>query len=415
GWCLNYFFYSFDLKWGADTQNFFFNNFLELSDSPTKFGGIRMPIFTTTLFVWFVCWVICYRDVSHGIEKACLVFMPILFGLTIILVIWTLTLDGAPSSIWERYIKPDFSKIIFWSTEKPFWDIKSWNFNVWTDAFSQIFFTLSLGFGIMITYASYLPEKTDITKNAYLTSFINCIYSLIAGTIVFGTIGFMAKEQGVEFADVIKSGPQLAFVVYPKAISLLPWLKQVFGAMFFLVLVIAGISSGISLIEAFTCALTDKFSWSRKKTVTIVCFLGFLGSILFTTRSGLLLLDIVDHFATNYGLVAGGILECVIVGWILKAKVLRKHVNGTGGVKINIIWDIAVRYITPLVLVVLLFLSIKTDLSRNYGGYDTDSLLIFGINWMLVCMIAAVALTFYPWRPERLERKHRPEEDELLV
>ena len=70
GWCVNYFFYSFDLKWGADTEHFFFKTFLELSDSPGNFGGIRVPIASATLLVWFLCWVICYREVSHGIEKA---------------------------------------------------------------------------------------------------------------------------------------------------------------------------------------------------------------------------------------------------------------------------------------------------------------------------------------------------------
>ncbi|MCK5706034.1 MAG: sodium-dependent transporter [Candidatus Aureabacteria bacterium] len=401
GWCINYFFYSFDLKWGADTESFFFNTFLEISDSPTSFGGIRIPIVTSTLFVWFICWVICYRDVSHGIEKACIIFMPLLFILTLFLVLWSLNLDGAGIAVWEHYLKPDWQKIASWK--------------VWTAAFSQMFFTLSLGFGIMITYASYLPEKTNITKNAFMTSIINCVYSLIAGTIVFATIGFMAKAQGAEFAEVIKSGPQLAFVVYPKAISLLPAFNELFGIMFFLVLVIAGISSGISLIEAFVCAITDKFSFNRKKTVTVVCIIGFLGSTIFTTRSGLLLLDIVDHFITNYGLVAGGILECIIIGWVLKSEVLRKHVNETGTIKVNFIWDILIRYITPGVLLIILFITLKTDLANNYEGYHTDHLLIFGVNWLLISLIVAVVLTFYPWKPEKLKREHLPEEDELLV
>ncbi len=401
GWCVNYLFYSFDLKWGDDTQAFFFSKFLEISDSPGNFGGIRIPILSSTLFVWFLCWAICYRDVSHGIEKACLIFMPLLVVLTLILCIWTLNLDGGFAAIKEHYFKWDISKIR--------------SIDVWRDAFSQIFFTLSLGFGIMITYASYLPKKTDIPRNALLTSIINCIYSLLAGTIVFATIGFMSKTQGVPFGDVMKAGPQLAFTVYPKAISLLPAFNSVFGVIFFLVLVIAGISSGISLIETFACSLTDKFDWSKKKAVSLICILGFLGSIIFTTRSGLLILDIVDHFVTNYGLVIGGIIECFIVGWVLKIYVLEKHINQVSKMKVTKLWGYAIKVITPLILLGILFITLRADLSENYGGYHTDFLFLYGVDWLLISLIIAVAFTFYPWNPEKLKREHLPEDDDLLV
>ncbi len=402
GWCVNYLFYSFDLSWGEDTQAFFFSQFLQLSDSPVNFGGVRIPILFSTLLVWFICWIICFRDISHGIEKACLIFMPLLLVLTLILCGWIFTLDGAPSAIWNNYIKPDFDKIS--------------SLVVWRDAFSQIFFTLSLGFGIMITYASYLPKKNDITKNAYITSCVNCLYSLIAGTVVFGTIGFMANTQGVEFSEVIKSGPQLAFTVYPKAISLLPAFNSLFGIMFFLVLVIAGISSGISLIETFTCSFTDKFDWSRRKVVSTICITGFFGSIIFTTRAGLLILDIVDHFITNYGLVCGGILECFIIGWILKATVLRKYINETSSMKIPVIWNILIKYVTPAILLVLIYFTLKSDIVKNYGGYPTDTLIIYGIGWIFLSLIFAVGLSFYPWKPPtKIDRDHEPEEDELLI
>ncbi len=384
-WCIHYFFFSFNLSWGEDTQHFFFSSFLQLTNSPTEFCGIRLPILSTTLFVWFVCWVICYREVNRGIEKACLIFMPLLFILTFILFVWSFTLDGAFDAIWNHYLKPDWEKI------------KS--LKVWRDAFSQIFFTLSLGFGIMITYASYLPKKTNIVRNALTTSIVNCFYSLFAGTVVFATIGFMAHTQGVEFSQAMKSGPQLAFTVYPKAISLLPAFNEIFGALFFLVLVIAGISSGISLVEAFACSISDKFEWPRKSVVTGICILGFFGSIIFTTRAGLFVLDVTDHFITNYGLVFGGIIECFIVGWCLKAKVLRRHINeASSSWSLPVIWDIVIRWVTPTILMVILVNTILSDISKNYGNYSTDSLFIFGVDWLLVSLIVAVAGTFYPWK-----------------
>jgi NSS family neurotransmitter:Na+ symporter len=411
GWCINYFFYSFNLSWGSDTQGFFFNQFLQLSDSAAVIGGIRIPIAAATLFVWVLCWLICYRDIRHGIERASVIFMPVLFLLTIILVVWSLFLDGAADAIFNHYLHADWSKINLFSADPA---ARSAAGKVWAAAFGQIFFTLSLGFGIMITYASYLPRRTDIAKNAFITCLVNCFYSFVAGFAVFGIVGFMAQTQGVPFEDAIKGGPQLAFVVYPQAISMLPSMNVLFGVIFFLMLVVAGLTSGISLIEAFTCAITDKFDWERGKVVTGVCFFGFFGSLAFTTRGGLYLLDIADHFITNYGLVAGGLLECFIIGWILKASVLRKHVSRLGTV-IPPFWDILVKWITPAILLYLLYLSLAGDLAENYGGYPTDQLVMYGVGWMLFCFILALALTFVPWKPEKLKRRHRPEEDELLV
>ena len=191
-------------------------------------------------------------------------------------------------------------------------------------------------------------------------------------------------------------------------------MNVLFGVIFFLMLVIAVLTSGISLIEAFACAITDKFDWSRGRVVTAVCAFGFLGSLVFTTRGGLYLLDIADHFITNYGLVTGGLLECLIIGWILKASVLRKHVSRLGTV-IPPLWDILVKFITPAILIYLLYLSLTGDLAENYSGYPTDQLILYGVGWMLVCFVVALALTFVRWKPEKLKRRHRPEEDELLV
>lgn len=411
GWCVNYLFYSFTQAWGSDTQSFFFNQFLQISESASQFGGIRIPIACATLLVWILCWLICFRDIRHGIERASVIFMPLLFLLTIILVGWSVSLDGAWEAITGHYLHADWAKINLFSSDPA---LRSAAGEVWAAAFSQIFFTLSLGFGIMITYASYLPKRSDIGKNAMITTLVNCLYSFIAGFAVFGVVGFMAKTQGVAFGEAIKGGPQLAFVVYPKAISLLPSFNTLFGIIFFLVLVIAGLTSGVSLIEAFSCAITDKFDWARKKVVTFICVAGFLGSLIFTTRAGLYLLDIADHFITNYGLVIGGLLECLIVGWLLKASVVRKHINRLG-MKIPVLWDVLVRFITPAILVYLLYLSITADLKTNYSGYPTDQLIMYGVGWMLICLVVALALTFYPWDKVKLARRHRPEDDDLLV
>lgn len=231
-WCLNFFFYSFNLSWGDDPNAFFFKEYLKVSEAPWPLGQIRTPIFFSLAVIWLLNWAIVYRGIEKGIEKANKIFMPLLFILTAVMLCWALTLDGAEVGI-KAYLTPDFSKLT-----KP---------KVWIDAYSQIFFTLSLGFGIMIAYASYLPAKANITKSAFMTAFINSGFSIFAGFATFAVLGYMAVAQDKAMADVVDKSIGLAFVAYPKAMTLIPG-GNIFGALFFFSLVVAGLSSSISKI-----------------------------------------------------------------------------------------------------------------------------------------------------------------------
>ncbi|BCX88865.1 neurotransmitter:Na+ symporter, NSS family [Methylomarinovum tepidoasis] len=390
-WCLDYFFYSFRLAWGDNPNAFFFKRFLQVSDSPADLGEIRTPILYGLIAVWFSSWWIVYRGVQRGIELASKILMPTLLGLTAVLVFWSLTLDGALTGL-KAYVTPDFSKLA--------------NPKVWIDAYSQIFFTLSLGFGIMIAYASYLPDKAEITGNALLTAFINCGYSLFAGIAVFAVLGFMASAEGKPLAEVVTKSIGLAFVAYPKAMSLMPG-GNLFGAVFFLCLVVAGLSSAVSIIEAFISAVADKFGAPRGPLVTVVCILGFLGSIVFATRAGLLWLDIVDHFLTHYGLVLVGVLECLVIGWCFRLPLLREHVNRISSVHLGAYWDGLIKFFVPLVLLVILAGDLYQDITEPYGGYSWVALILIGRDWLLANLALAFVLANRPWRTENHRRPGR--------
>jgi NSS family neurotransmitter:Na+ symporter len=384
-WCLNYFLIAFNLGWGADPNAYFFQEFLGMTKSAGQIGEIRSPILFALIVIWFINWAIVFRGVQKGLELANKIFMPLLFVLTAVLVFWSLSLDGAGEGI-RAYLSPDFRKLA--------------NPKVWIDAFSQIFFTLSLGFGIMIAYASYLPERSNITRNAYLTAFINCGYSLFAGFAVFSVLGFMAKAQGKAISDVVSQSIGLAFVAYPKALSMMPG-GNLFGAIFFLCLVVAGISSSVSIIEAFTSALMDKFGLNRKALVSVLSVLGFLGSIIFTTQAGLIWLDIVDHFLTNYGLVVVGIAECILAGWLFDITIFQKHVNRVSTVKLGRTWIILIRYFVPLILGIMLAGAVKNEVSKPYGGYGWAAVALIGINWVVLTILAAVVIASRAWKTDQ--------------
>jgi NSS family neurotransmitter:Na+ symporter len=383
-WCLNYFIYSLNLSWGADPNNFFFNSFLAKTSGPGEVGNIRSSIILGLMLIWFLNWLIVYKGVQKGIEVANKFFMPLLFILTAVLVFWSISLEGARSGIIS-YLKPDFGKLA--------------QRKVWIDAYSQIFFTLSLGFGIMIAYASYLPKKSDITANAFITSVANCLYSFFAGFAVFATLGYMSATTGKPIDEVVTKGIGLAFVAYPKAIAMLP-AGEMFGAIFFLCLVVAGLSSSISIIEAFTAAIMDKFRIERKKVVTFLSVVGFAGGIIFTTGGGLFWLDIVDHFLSGYGLVVVGILECILVGWIFRAEKVREFVNQVSNFRVGTWWNFLIRYFIPIILGIIIFGNLVKELSQPYEGYSWSSLILIGRDWLLITLIAAFFLARRPWKGE---------------
>ncbi len=391
-WCLNFFFFSFNLSWGEDTDAFFFSEFLMKSASPFQIGDIRTPILFGLAIVWFLSWFIVFLGVQKGLERANKFFMPLLFILVGILVFWSVRLEGAREGLIV-YLRPDFHRLK--------------DVGVWIDAFSQIFFTLSLAFGIMIAYASYLPRKSEIVRDSVAISLINCIFSVFVGFGVFAVLGYMANKTSQPVDQVVTKGIGLAFVAFPKAISLLPSFAGIFGMLFFASLVVAGLSSGISIIEAFTSGISDKFHYSRGSIVSILCIAGFAGSIIFTSQGGLYWVDIVDHFVNHYGLVLAGLLECIILGWVYKTRKLRDHIDHASTTKISLWWDYAIKVFIPIVLVLLLVNSVIEEFSTPYEGYPVLSLVLLGRDWLLVCLFLAVLISMRSW-------KITPEDPSLL-
>lgn len=383
-WCLNYLIYATTLAWGNDPNGFFFEQFLGKSTGPGEVGTLRLPILIGLAVIWFLNWLIVNRGVQRGIELANKIFMPILFLLTAVLVFWSLTLEGAGTGL-RAYLTPDFEVLT-----RP---------KVWIDAYSQIFFTLSLGFGIMIAYASYLPPRANLTRHAFVTSLVNCGFSIFAGFAVFSLLGYMALQLEKPIGEVVSQSIGLAFVAYPKALSLLPG-GSVFGVLFFSSLVVAGLSSSVSILEAFTSAVVDKFGWNRKQVVTTVSVLGFLGGLIFTSQGGLFWLDIVDHFLTHFGLVVVGLLEAFLVAWLFPIESLRRHINAVSDLKVGTWWSLLIKYFVPLILLGILVGDIFGEIRNPYEGYSWSALFLIGINWLIFTLLIALWLSRRPWRHE---------------
>lgn len=372
-WSLNYFVLAFFQGWGAAPKDFFFTDFLAVTDSPLHLGSVRPAIVVATAAAWFITIFAVFTGVKSGIERTNKIFMPLLFLLVFIFIGRGLMLPGAVDGL-NWLFTPDFSAIM--------------DGKVWADAFGQIFYSLSIGFAIMLSYASYLPQDSDISNNAYMTVFINCGFSMISGVMIFSVLGYMAQQQGVPISKIATSGVGLAFITLPTAINLMP-MPIFFGALFFLALSVAGLSSMISLNEVVVSALMEKMSISRKKAAVIFCSVGFLISIAFTTGGGLLLLDIVDHFINNFGVLIGGAIEIIFVAWFCKLDALRSYINSSSEIQIGGLWSVSIRYIAPAMLCFMLVSNFVGDVITNYGGYSTKATLAFGWSTLFVCIAFA--------------------------
>lgn len=367
------------LPWREDAKGFFFNDVLQISEGIGTMGGINWRLFFALLAVWVMIYFSVWKGVK-SVGQIVKITMPLPILLLFVLFLRGITLEGAMSGIYH-YLTPNFSALL--------------DAEIWLAAASQIFFTLSLGFGIMIAYASYNEEGQDITGDALITSLSNSAISLFAGFVVFSILGYMATTTGVGVEDVVASGPGLAFVVFPKALSLMPgaWF---FAVLFFVTLLSLGIDSAFSLVEAVNTVFADRAKKPMLKQISFcVCSVCFLLGILFTTRAGLYFLDVIDHFITSFGLVLVGIFECLVIGWVYGADRLREYINRVSHRKLGKWWSHAIRWFIPGVLGILVAVQFVTELKGNYEGYPGWAIWIGWAPVILPVMIA-VGLAFKP-------------------
>lgn len=401
-WTVSYVGFSFNLAWGKDPASFFVK-FLGLSDSPLSLGGIKTNLILPFLGIWAVTAYIMFKGISKGIERACQIALPVLLFLILILVIRGLTLPGATDGL-EYMFKPN------WSALK--------QSGVWVAAYGQIFYSLSIAFAIMITYSSYLPRKTDVVNSAFITATANHGFEVFAGIGVFSIMGYMALQQGVPVAKVAQQGVGLAFMTFPTAISSLPALNALFGICFFGALLMAGITSLVSIAQAVISGMQDKFELHHKKAVTIVLVPAFVLSFLFITGAGLHILDIVDAFTNQIGIAVSGVLEVILIGWFFNPEKLRKEANSFSNFSIGRWWTWSLKIITVLVLGFMTVMNIKNFLTKGYGDYSRLGVGVFGWGTIAVMIIAAIIFTVMKGKkgyadhiPTEKEREHDMEEE----
>ena len=387
-WSLRYTVFSFTTAWGNDASAFF-SSYIgvgELSGSSPAYSampvsGVVIPL----LIVWFFGLYTIARGVSKGVETANKVFLPLLVLMFLILVVRALLLPGATDGL-NALFTPQWGALL--------------DHRVWMAAFGQIFFSLSIGFGIMLTYASYLRSRSNLVGTGLVAAFANSSFEVLAGVGVFATLGFMAWARGVAVSDLSGiSGPSLSFVTFPTVISEMPG-GALFGVLFFGSFSMAGLTSFISIIQVVAAGFSEKFGWSTPRA-TLVCGLpsAALSFVLFGTSSGLYDLNVVDAYINYIGVVGAAIVACVGVGIVLnRLKVLQRHLNLVSETRVvGIWWRVMIALVVPALLGVMFVQTVWSYATAGYT-YSRNFEAVFGWGMLLLVAVATAVFTLLPWR-----------------
>ncbi|WP_156721934.1 sodium-dependent transporter [Streptomyces apocyni] len=388
-WAVRYVGFSVGQQWGDDPGAFLFGDFLRVAEEPGSVSEYVPGVLWPLIAVWVVVLVILAFGIRRGIEAANKIFIPLLVVFFLVLVVRALTLDGAEIGL-DAFFTPD-------------WDALT-DGTVWVAAYGQIFFSLSIGFGIMVTYASYLRRRADLTGSALVAGLANSSFELLAGIGVFATLGFLAASTGGQIGDV-QGGLGLAFVAFPTIISEMP-AGAFFGVLFFGSLVIAGLSSLISIVQVIVSAVQDRTGMNRQAAVFGVGgAVALVSIVLFPTDGGLYLLDSSDHFINQYGIALAALASVVVLIWVPwfmdrrnNLATLQQNADATSAVRLGHWWQICLGIITPLGLGWMLVDALRQELDENYEGYSTGFLLATGWSVAIGALLIGVLLSLIPWK-----------------
>ncbi len=336
GWIIKYLTVFVSGNIGQATNSEFFENFIAQPFEPI--GWFLLYLALTALVVLF--------GVEKGIEKVSKIMMPILIVLTVFIAIYSLFMPGAIDGL-IYYIKPDFSK--FSGTTV-------------LAAMGQLFYSMSLAMGIMITYGSYMKKDVHIESSVKQIELFDTGIAFFAGLMIIPSV--FAFSGGDESA--LGKGPGLMFVTLPKVFDTMP-AGGVIGAVFFILVLFAALTSSISLMETIVSIFMDKFKWNRKLTCIIVfvlCIvLGLPSCLGFGVLSdikliGLSFLDFFDFISNSVIMPIVALITCILVGYVIKPKAIIEEIELGGKFKRKTLFTIMIKYIAPIFIVGILIFSI---------------------------------------------------------
>ncbi|XP_039468322.1 sodium- and chloride-dependent GABA transporter 2-like [Oreochromis aureus] len=330
---------------------------LNISSGIENLGSIQWDLSLCHLLAWVICYFCVWKGV-RSTGKAAYFTATFPFVLLAMLFVRGLTLPGAFHGI-KYYLYPNPERLA-----DPL---------VWMDAGTQIFYSYAICLGCLTTLGSYNKYNNNCYRDSFYLCLLNSATSFMSGFAIFSVLGYMSQKQGVDIATVAESGPGLVFIVYPQAVTLLPW-PQVWSVCFFAMIILLGIDGQFAGLESIMTSLTDVFpshlrkGYHRELYLMLICVLCYLFGLLLVSQAGAYILQIFDHYVcSGPTLLLMAIFQSVTIGWIYGADRFYTNIEDMIGYRPLSLIKYCWLYVTPLICSgTLIFLLLKyTPLKFN--------------------------------------------------
>lgn len=354
GWVLKYFLAYLSGDGSRMAQDGYFTEFISADVQPVALMAI---------FLFVVAFII-FRGVNKGIENSSKIIMPVLIILVIGIAVFSVTIHYKDAEGTVRtglqglkiYVVPNLKGL----TVKGF-------FTVLLDAMGQLFFSLSVAMGIMIAYGSYVKDDANLVRSINQIEIFDTVVAFLAGVMVIPAVYTFMGTEGME-----ASGPSLMFISLPKVFAAMGKAGPVIGCMFFAMVLFAALTSGVSVMEAVVSSFMDKFHMTRVQAAATETVIALVGGVLvclgynklyfditLPNGSHAQILDIMDYISNNMLMPVVAIGTCILIGWIVKPKMIIDEVEKSGckfGRKI--LYIVMIKVVAPILLLVLLLKSL---------------------------------------------------------
>jgi len=384
GWGMDYLYYSLSslttntLPWAWNAWDFFFWNVLWITDSGWKVGSISIPVLIWTFTSLILMYFFTFKS-AKSVWKVVLFTATIPFITLIILALKAITLEWAWLGL-AYLTKIDVSKLT--------------DISVWVAAGWQIFFTLSVAMWVMIAYWAMKKEDSEIVKSTILVALWNTFVSFLSAIAVFWTLWYLAQFKWVPVSEVVKWWPSLVFVTIPEILTHFWVLSATFSVLFFLTIFLLAVDSAMSLIEAVVKPIADKFESQKTETLTLFfVILIWLFSITYIFGNWLYVLDVVDHYITQFGMLLIWIFELILFVYFSKKlwSFIDKH-NKCFWKKLINKYFFLTSWVLAIWLLIFLFVKNIWAWLLVYDSYDKTFLIYYWLGPIIVMLIVSVLL-----------------------
>ncbi|KAH9488793.1 Sodium- and chloride-dependent glycine transporter 2 [Bulinus truncatus] len=369
-----------------------------LSEDIGDLGAVSLKLTLTLLLAWILIFACLMKGIKTS-GKVVYFTATFPYAVIIVLLVRGVTLEGHMDGI-KFYIIPEWSRLL---------DPK-----IWGDAATQIFYSMGIGFGGLLTMASYNKFHNNCYRDAVLVALMDCATSIFSGFAIFAMLGHMAHVTNKNVEDVATSGPGLAFIAYPDGISRLP-ASPVWAFLFFFMLLTLGLDSQFGMYETVISGFTDVFPTVLRKHKTsftfLMCVLGFLLGIPQCTHGGIRVLTLMNDYSGSYNLLFIALLEIICLVYVYGINNFRSDIAMMTGSKPSLLWVAMWMVVTPVTVLFIICINAVQYTPSSYDGKAFPDW-AEGIGWIMVTVplfavvIVAIVQSYrYGWpaciRPTR--------------